>query len=70
MSEALGNQLGYKSSLADPDIWYKPMIYADGFEYYAYILGYVDNILLIIKYSKEAMAYIQDKFTVKPSSIE
>ena len=46
------------------------MIYADGFEYYAYILGYVDNILLIIKYSKEAMAYIQDKFTVKPSSIE
>ena len=29
--EILGNQIGHKSSLADPDIWYKPMTDVDGF---------------------------------------
>ena len=43
---------------------------ADGFEYYAYILVYFDYILLIMKYPKEAMAHIQEIFTVKPSSTE
>ena len=56
--------------MADPDLWYKHMTDADGFEYYAYIIVYVDDLLLIMKYPKEAMAQIQDIFTVKPSSIE
>ena len=43
---------------------------ADGFEYYAYILVYFDDILLIMKYPKDALAQIQESFTVKPSSIE
>ena len=43
---------------------------ADGFEYYAYILVYVENILLIMKCPKEAIALIQEHFKVKPSSIE
>ena len=29
--EILGNQIGYNPSLADPDIWYKPMTDVDGF---------------------------------------
>ena len=40
------------------------------FEYYAYILVYVEDLLLIIKYPKEAMAQIQESFVVKPSSIK
>ena len=56
--------------MADPDIWYKTMTNADGFEYYANILVYVDNLLLLIKYPKEAMAQIQERFTVKTNSIE
>ena len=52
LTETLGNQNGYKSSLADPDICYKPMNDADNFEYYSYILVYVDNLLLIMKYPK------------------
>ena len=70
LAEALGNKLGFKSSLADPDLWYKPMTDSSGFEYYAYILVYVDDLLLIMKEPKEAMAKIKESFTVKPSSIE
>ena len=42
---------------------------SSGFEYYAYILVYVDDLLIIMKDPKEAMAQIQQNFTVKPSSI-
>ena len=56
--------------MADPDIWYKPITDADGFEYYAYTLLYVYNILLIMKYPKEAMTQIWESFTFKHSSIK
>ena len=54
----------------EPDLWYKPMTDVDGFECYSYILVYVDNILLIMKYPKDDMAQIQESFTVKTSSIK
>ena len=43
---------------------------ADGFEYYAYILVYFDDLLIIMKHPKEAMSQKQESFTVKNSSIE
>ena len=43
---------------------------ADGFEEYVYVFVYVDDDLLIMKYQKEAMAHIQERFTVKYSNIE
>jgi hypothetical protein len=39
--------MGYKPSYADPDVWLQAAVKADGFEYYEYILGYVDNVLCI-----------------------
>ena len=42
--ETLGNRLGYKSDLADPDLWYIPMTDVEGFGYYASILLYVDYL--------------------------
>jgi Reverse transcriptase (RNA-dependent DNA polymerase) len=39
--------MGYKSSLADADVWTKPNIKPDGFEYYEMILVYVDDILVV-----------------------
>ena len=42
----------------------------EGFEYYAYILVYIDDLLIIHKEPKEFMTQIQESFTVKPSSIE
>ena len=70
LAETLGNRIGYKSSLADPDLWYKFMTDADGFEFYSYILVYVDDISLLMKYPKESIAHIQKSFTVKPSIIK
>ena len=40
--------MGYKSCMADPDLWLEPEVRTrDGFEYYSYILCYVDDILFI-----------------------
>ena len=70
LADTLGNKLGFKSSLADPDLWYKPATDASGFKYYSYILVYVDDLLIIDKVPKKFMSMIQESFTVKPSSIE
>ena len=37
--------MGYKSSTADPDVWYRPAVKPNGFEYYEYILAYVDDLI-------------------------
>ena len=40
--------LGYHSFLADPDLWYKPMVCPeDNFMYYSHVLPYVDDCLCI-----------------------
>jgi len=39
--------LGYKSSLADPDVWLRPAIKPNGAHYYEYIFVCVDDILVI-----------------------
>jgi hypothetical protein len=69
LAATLGNKLGFKSCLADPDLWYKACIDADGNEYYAYILVYVDDLLIIDKNPKRFMAQVQSDFTVKKESI-
>ena len=38
LADTLGNKIGFKSSLADPDLWYKPATDASGNKYYSYIL--------------------------------
>ena len=47
LADSIDNHLGFKASLADLDLWYKPMTSSDGFKYYAYILVYVDDLLII-----------------------
>ena len=39
--------LGFKSSLADPDVWMREVVTAEGTEYWEYILLYTDNVRLI-----------------------
>ena len=70
LAETLGNRLGFKSSLADPDLWYKPSVAPDGFKYYSYILVYVDDLIIIDKDPRSFMEMVKTSFTVKPSSIE
>ena len=49
LADVIGNKLNFRPSLADPDLWYRPMIAINCTIYYAYILVYVDNILIIEK---------------------
>jgi hypothetical protein len=39
--------MGFTSSLADPDVWFRAAVKPNGFEYYEYILAHVDDILAI-----------------------
>lgn len=40
-------QLGFTSSLADPDVWMRPATKSNGFKYWEYALVYVDDQLTI-----------------------
>lgn len=45
--------MGFQLSLADPDVWIRAATKANGFEYYEYILVYVDDQLTISEHAKE-----------------
>ena len=70
LANTLGNWLGFKSSLADPDLWMKPETDSQGFKYYSYILVYVDDLLIIDKQPSRYMKMVQSDFTVKQDSIK
>jgi hypothetical protein len=68
------DEMGFKSSVADPDVWLRPASRADGEQYYEYILMYVDNILAISADPMPIMEDIQrmvkfknDKIAVPPN---
>ena len=62
--------LGYTPCLDDPDLWYKAEVRPDdGFEYYSYILCYVDDILVIHHDSLSILKRIDSYFQLKPASI-
>ena len=69
ISDVIGNKLGFKSSLADPDVWYKASSKPDGTRYYAYILVYVDDILIIDINPEKYMSMLKENYTVRDSSI-
>lgn len=61
---------GYTSCLADPDVWYQPEVRLDdGFEYYSYILGYVDDLLVIHHDSMSILRKVNHYFECKPDSM-
>jgi len=66
--------LGFTSSLADPDVWMRPSILPDDKqEYYEYILVYVDDLLVISHRGQELLDLLTDKdhpsVTSEPSSV-
>ena len=70
LADKLQSTMGFKSCLADPDVWFKPMTKSDGRKYYAYILVYVDDILIIDENPKRFMDQIEQLYTIKKGSIE
>ena len=41
------DNIGLRSSVANPDVWLRPALKLDGKEYYEYVLIYVDDIMAI-----------------------
>ena len=64
------DEIGFKSSIADPDVWLRPACKPDGERYYEYILVYVDDILCISTNPRKPMEEIQQKFKFKKDKIE
>ena len=62
-------RLGFKSSLADPDVWYKPSVKSTGEEYYTYLLVYVDDLLCIDENPRKYMEMIEQSFKIKEGSV-
>ena len=62
--------MGYWPSYADPDLWLRPAVNPDGFEYYEYILCYVDNVLCISHNPRKSIKIIQEDFKFKYNKIE
>ena len=64
------NDIGFKPSLADPDVWMRPAMKSNGFKYWELILCYVDDLLCIHEDPTIALKQIQSNFKFKDDKIE
>ena len=62
--------LDYHPSYADPDVWMRPAVKPDGYQYWEYVLCYVDDILCISHKSEDTMKGIQANFKLKDEKVE
>ena len=62
--------IGFVPAHANPDVWRRPAFKEDGFEYYEYVLCYVDDILAISHKAKDALKAVQAIFKLKDDKIE
>ena len=62
--------IGYRPTKADPDVWLRPAVKVDGFEYYEMVLCYVDDILLILNDPHSTLMALTTTFKLKDDKIE
>ena len=62
--------IGFVTTQANPDVWRRPAVKEDGFEYYEYVLCYVDDIVAISHKAKDALKAVQAIFKLKDDKIE
>ncbi|KAL7557773.1 hypothetical protein ACA910_020290 [Epithemia clementina (nom. ined.)] len=62
--------MGFRSCLADPDVWLRANTKPDGFQYYEYVLVYIDDILVISHDPHKVMDALKKQYTIKPDSIK
>ena len=61
--------MGFESTVADPDVYRRASAKADGFKYYEYILVYVDDVLIISHDTESHLKRIQASYDLNPESI-
>ena len=64
------HDMGFRPSLADPDVWMRAAVKPDGFKYWEYVLTYVDDLLAISHDPKSIMKSIQKNFKLKDDKME
>ena len=57
--------LDYSPCQADADVWMRPMIKPDGFEYWEYVLIYVDDILVVSHEPERLMESLSALYRLK-----
>ena len=57
--------MGYRPTLADPDVWLRPALKTDGTTYYEMVLCYVDDVLSISQNPSDAIDGIKRVFKLK-----
>lgn len=68
LADTLKNTLGFTSSYADPDVWFKPSTKPNGEKYYTYLLIYVDDVICIDMNPKHYIEAIGNVFKIKEGS--
>ena len=63
------HHLGFKPCLADHDLWMLATVCPDGFKYYAYILLYVDDVMVIHHDALSILSQLYKYFKMKPGLI-
>jgi len=61
---------GYQSCKADPDVWMKAEVKPSSEKYWAYVLCYIDNLLVISHDPRAVMNYLSEKYTLKQGSVK
>jgi hypothetical protein len=63
--------MNFTSSLADPDVWYRAAVRPeDEFQYYEYVLIYVDDILALSHDPKQIVKTLGSLYHLKENSVE
>ena len=62
--------VGYCPSYANPKLWLRPSVKLDSFDYYEYILCYINDVLCISPNLRKLMKRIQEDFNLKDDKIK
>lgn len=61
---------GFKSCLANPDVWMRPNVKPDGSKHWEHVLCCMDNVLCLSHEPKKIMKFLMDQHAVKAGSIK
>ncbi len=64
------HSMGFKSSLADPDVWLRPACKPNGFKYYEYLLAYVDDILVLSYEPGKILSHLSEYYRLKEGYVK
>ena len=62
-------EMGFESTIADPDVYRRANLKPDGFKYYKYILVYVDDVLILSHDTNIHLRRIQAHYYLNPDPI-